>query len=1527
VGLCGKQGSRRNYTTNIFVDNLEMDTTIEFSDPAPPAPDATTEEDAKQRTLLLEYSTEQREYHTNAKEKSVHLWYDLTVMFRPDNVRRLSQKELKAWRGLLDRRGIVMRRGRGVSLANALIEVITAVEYPGNADAEHEDAVPADEQQTSVRQPRRNPDGGGDSDDNGDDDDVPSAGRGPRGRKHTAANRGSDGVGASAATTVDLNGHALQSLQKLYIGRKKFDGEFDEDLVGALRVYDTISSISGCSEREKAAGLPIALGGDALQYFAEELSDCRDYAKATAKLHAKYSSDEQRCRLLQDWQTTRLSTMFAHSPEKSQIDVFTAMVRKLQKLQRQLAPDYHQDTFLRDQLVISADIPSITRSLRDKVASTSQKAQQRIAAMLSTEPGSAGTTSALFVGEENSEALYGIGRRFGGAAKRGPNFRRKGPRRDGCWVCKSQEHFARDKHTKQEIQTALSRMKETGAYVSAASVEGLFQQPEDESEDTDDGDAADAMFATEEAVEAARDAVQHMGNVAFLCGFGQRMQREMETVQKKDSRERDGKFHGLILDTGANRASMISRAQYRAYCREFGVTMQVRPDQTRRIAGIAGGVAVLGRALIPVAFPELGLVLDVNFKITEHGPSLLCLRDMKDANFQLDIQRNLLWHGKKAQHLRLDNDHLLHLWTPETACTTLYTEVEVRKLHRAFGHPSVEKLANLLKTARPDEVNADVRQAIDALSKECDVCSRTGTAPRRFKLTMGMDDVQFNHVVAVDVMFLDGKMVLHMVDEATHFQAASFLKNGSAEETWNVLSRSWSRMYLGPPDFLRIDQGTNFTAREFVDSAAGEGISVLEAPIECPTTMSHVERYHGPLRLAYTRIRADDPSMSQENSLQMAVKCVNDTVGPEGLTPTLLVFGSLPRPARRVPAETQIARARTIERVRGELRKEFARQKVAVGLKYKGPFGGERADLAALRPGDQVLVYRPPKKAWEEFKFVDLDGDTVTVQGNDGRKLFRSNVVKPLRRGESAVPDSETLAAMFGTDCDAESSCLSSEAESAWEESRKAELRGLHERDMFRIVPKAEMRPDERLYGTRFVDTIKRGGERKSRLVAQNYRDEGASDMPVRSPTVSRAAQRVCLSFAASLKGNQGYLRDVSMAYTQSTTKLERRVFLRPPKEMQLADDEVLHCLKPLYGIPESGLHWFCTYSAHHMTNLAMTQSRAERCLFYRREGDELSVTTLQVDDSWGTGTRKFLEDEERESRRFVTKPRTMMRPGSSVCYNGSIISQTSDGEFTLTQEEKLVALKQSKVDDQLVSTRAAMQYIATCTRPDIAAACQLQASKVGKGASTQTYKDVNSLVDVCHRTAKDGLKFVRLNLETLRVVVFCDASFANAENFKSQLGFCVLLVDDEQRANIVHYGSKRCTRVTRSVMAAELHGLLAGFDNSVLVAEMVSGMLGRRVNIEAMTDSKTVFDTVTRLSSTLEKRLQIDAYALQEAHQKGELTALYWIMSEENVADPLTKSPWKENSALRTLMRDNKLKVSPTGWCHRITRKNEHGV
>ena len=58
--------------------------------------------------------------------------------------------------------------------------------------------------------------------------------------------------------------------------------------------------------------------------------------------------------------------------------------------------------------------------------------------------------------------------------------------------------------------------------------------------------------------------------------------------------------------------------------------------------------------------------------------------------------------------------------------------------------------------------------------------------------------------------------------------------------------------------------------------------------------MKLVERYHAVLRRGY-KIIPDDLQgcgFSKEMVLQMAVKKVNDTAGPNGLVPTLLIFGA-----------------------------------------------------------------------------------------------------------------------------------------------------------------------------------------------------------------------------------------------------------------------------------------------------------------------------------------------------------------------------------------------------------------------------------------------------------------------------------------------------------------------------------------------------------------------------------------------------------------------------------------------------------
>ena len=78
--------------------------------------------------------------------------------------------------------------------------------------------------------------------------------------------------------------------------------------------------------------------------------------------------------------------------------------------------------------------------------------------------------------------------------------------------------------------------------------------------------------------------------------------------------------------------------------------------------------------------------------------------------------------------------------------------------------------------------------------------------------------------------------------------------------------------------------------------------------------MSHAERHHGPLRTASLIIQQSlAKSESDADCLQLAVKSMNDILGPEDLCPTLLVFDFLTRPSRRTPAPTQLDSARALD--------------------------------------------------------------------------------------------------------------------------------------------------------------------------------------------------------------------------------------------------------------------------------------------------------------------------------------------------------------------------------------------------------------------------------------------------------------------------------------------------------------------------------------------------------------------------------------------------------------------------------------
>lgn len=96
----------------------------------------------------------------------------------------------------------------------------------------------------------------------------------------------------------------------------------------------------------------------------------------------------------------------------------------------------------------------------------------------------------------------------------------------------------------------------------------------------------------------------------------------------------------------------------------------------------------------------------------------------------------------------------------------------------------------------------------------------------------------------------------------------------------------------------------------------------------------------------------------------MALFAVKSIIFPEGLCPMLLVFGALPRPARRNPSVTQLKRARTMELAIISVEKDQARRRISFGLQNTGgPKEIETASqLREFPAGSSMLVYLMKEK-------------------------------------------------------------------------------------------------------------------------------------------------------------------------------------------------------------------------------------------------------------------------------------------------------------------------------------------------------------------------------------------------------------------------------------------------------------------------------------------------------------------------------------------------------------------------------------
>ncbi|EEA29093.1 hypothetical protein PMAA_038740 [Talaromyces marneffei ATCC 18224] len=180
------------------------------------------------------------------------------------------------------------------------------------------------------------------------------------------------------------------------------------------------------------------------------------------------------------------------------------------------------------------------------------------------------------------------------------------------------------------------------------------------------------------------------------------------------------------------------------------------------------------------------------------------------------------------------------------------------------------------------------------------------------------------------------------------------------------------------------------------------------------------------------------------------------------------------------------------------------------------------------------------------------------------------------------------------------------------------------------------------------------------------------------------------------------------------------------------------------------------------------------------------------------------------------------------------------------------------------------------------------------------------------------GLRFVELDVQTLRLIAFVDASFANNKDYSSQLGYVIVLADEANNANILHWSSTKCKRITRSVLGSETYALANGFDAAAAIKSTLTQLLHltEPLPLIVCTDSKSLYECLVKLGTTHEKRLMIDLMCLRQSYERQEITEVRWIDGNSNPADAMTKS--KPCHALQELIDTNKLRINVDGWVER---------
>ncbi|THH12524.1 hypothetical protein EW146_g7607 [Bondarzewia mesenterica] len=183
-----------------------------------------------------------------------------------------------------------------------------------------------------------------------------------------------------------------------------------------------------------------------------------------------------------------------------------------------------------------------------------------------------------------------------------------------------------------------------------------------------------------------------------------------------------------------------------------------------------------------------------------------------------------------------------------------------------------------------------------------------------------------------------------------------------------------------------------------------------------------------------------------------------------------------------------------------------------------------------------------------------------------------------------------------------------------WLAACQEEMQSFEKLEVYQEV----IRPrDRKVIGSKWVFRIKRGANGdiekfKARLVAKGFTQvEGVDYDETFAPVVRFTTLRTILALAAEMDLEVHQL-DVKTAYLNGILKEE--IYLEPPEGFKPTNGTVWKLNRSLYGLKQAGRVWYQRMRSEFET-LGFNVCDSDPCMFFKRNGESLTVIAVYVDD------------------------------------------------------------------------------------------------------------------------------------------------------------------------------------------------------------------------------------------------------------------------------------------------------------------------